>query len=128
MPGLVTVMLGTMPQEHERGLGLWQAEWDTVPEAFRLTAAALEYSIEIAGGMKVDADRMRANFKALSGMTMAEAVSAALSPKIGRLAAHDLLRKAAMQAKKEKRHLGDVLKGTREVNAHLSEVEIDQLL
>ena len=128
MPGLVAVMLGAMSQEHERGLGLWQAEWDTVPEAFRLTAAALEYSIEIAEGIKVDADRMQANFDALSGMTMAEAVSAALAPQIGRLPAHDLLRKATMQAKKEKRHLGDVLKDTSEVTAHLSDDEIDQLL
>ena len=35
MPGLASTMLHAMSQEHERGLGLWQAEWDTVPEAFR---------------------------------------------------------------------------------------------
>ena len=31
-PGLVSTMLAAMPQEHERGLGGWQAEWDTLPE------------------------------------------------------------------------------------------------
>ena len=128
MPGLVAVMLGAMGQEHERGLGLWQAEWETMPEAFRLAAAALEYSIEIAEGIKVDADRMRENFDALAGMTMAEAISVALAPKIGRSAANNLLRKAAMQAKKEKRHLGDVLKELPEVAALLSDDEIDRLL
>ena len=29
-PGLVATMLGAMVQEHERGLGGWQAEWDTL--------------------------------------------------------------------------------------------------
>ena len=32
IPALVSVMLAAMPQEHERGLGLWQAEWETLPE------------------------------------------------------------------------------------------------
>ena len=31
-PGLVATMLRAMLQEHERGLGGWQAEWDTIPE------------------------------------------------------------------------------------------------
>ena len=31
-PGLVATMLSAMPQEHERGLGGWQAEWDVLPE------------------------------------------------------------------------------------------------
>ena len=32
-PGLVATVLGAMPQEHERGLGGWQAEWETLPRA-----------------------------------------------------------------------------------------------
>ena len=39
VPGLVSTMLVAMQQEHERGLGLWQAEWETLPEIFRITAA-----------------------------------------------------------------------------------------
>ena len=117
-----------MPQEHERGLGLWQAEWDTLPEAFRLTAAALRYAIEIAEGLVIDVDRMRANFDALLGMSMAEAVSTALAPKIGRSAAHDLLRKAAKRAKEEKRHLGAVLRDMPEITVEMSADDIDRLL
>jgi 3-carboxy-cis,cis-muconate cycloisomerase len=128
MPGLVATMLHAMPQEHERGLGLWQAEWETVPEAFRLTAAALEYAIEIAAGLVVDEERMRANFDALLGIPMAEAVSAALAPKIGRSAAHQILREASKRAKQEGRHLADVLKGMPEVNTELRAEEIDGLM
>ena len=102
MPGLVATMLNAMPQEHERGLGLWQAEWDTVPEAFRLASASVAYAIEIAEGLKVDAGRMQANIEATLGLPLAEAVSVALAPGMGRTAAHDLLRKAADGARNRK--------------------------
>ena len=41
VPGLVGTMLSAMVQEDERGLGDWHAEWETLPEIFRLTAGAL---------------------------------------------------------------------------------------
>ena len=84
------------------------------------------YAIEIAEGLVIDVDRMRTNFDALLGMSMAEAVSTALAPKIGRSAAHDLLRKAANRATEEKHHLAAVLKQMPEVTAHLSADEIDR--
>jgi 3-carboxy-cis,cis-muconate cycloisomerase len=107
---------------------LWQAEWETVPESFRLTAAALNHAIEIAEGLLVDAARMQANFYALRGMSMAEAVSVALAPKMGRSAASNLLREAAARARDDKRLLGDVLKNMPEVTLHLSAEEIDRLM
>jgi 3-carboxy-cis,cis-muconate cycloisomerase len=128
MPGLASTMLYAMSQEHERGLGLWQAEWETVPEAFRLTAAALAYSIEIAQGLRVDAARMRSNLDGLLGLPLSEAVNAALAPKMGRGAAHDLLRTATERAAAENRKLADILKQMPQVTAQLTEVEIDQLL
>ncbi len=128
MPGLASTMLHAMSQEHERGLGLWQAEWDTVPEAFRLTAAALAYSTEIAQGLQVDAVRMMSNLNSLLGLPLSEAVNAALAPKVGRATAHDLLRTAAERAAAEKRTLADILKLLPQVTAHLTEVEIDRLL
>ena len=128
MPGLAATMLHLMPQEHERGLGLWQAEWETVPEAFRLTAAALKYSIEIVEGLEVDAARMQSNLGALHGMPLSEAVNAALAPKVGRATAHELLRTATQCATEEKRDLGEILKRLPEVTAHLDDAEVDRLL
>jgi 3-carboxy-cis,cis-muconate cycloisomerase len=128
VPGLIATLLAAMPQEHERGLGLWQAEWETLPEVFRLVAAALARSIEIAEGIEVHPERMRANFDALLGLTMAEAVAAALAGKIGRAAAHELLRQAALDAVREKRSLAAVLKKQPAVIAHISDDEIDRLL
>ena len=127
MPGLTATLLHAMPQEHERGLGVWQPEWDTVPEAFCLASASVAYAIEIAEGLKVDAGRMHANMEATLGLPMSEAVSVALAPWMGRVAAHDLLRRAADQALTENRPLCDVLKQLPEVKAHLSDTEIDEL-
>ncbi len=128
MPGLAATMLHAMPQEHERGLGLWQAEWETLPEAFRLASAALAYSIEIAEGLEVDALRMQANFDALLGTTMAEAVSSVLAAKIGRAEAHALLREAADRARRENRHFREILHESPAIIAHLTRDEIDRLM
>jgi len=128
MPGLSATMLHAMQQEHERGLGLWQAEWEAIPEAFRLTSAAISYAAEVIEGLKVDPDRMRANIDATQGLPLAEAVSSALTSKIGRIEAHEVLRKAVDQAVTAKRPLSDVLKEIPDVKTHLNNAEIDGLL
>jgi len=127
-PGLVATMLTAMPQEHERGLGLWQAEWETLPEIFKLTQSALARSIEIAEGLEVDGSRMASNLDALLGLPQSEAISAALAPKIGRGLAHEVLRRATLQSRETRQHLSSVLKTVPEVTAHLTDAEIDLLL
>ncbi len=128
MPGLVSTMLAAMPQEHERGLGLWQAEWQTLPEVFSITAAALGRSIEIAEGLHVDADRMASNLEAMHGLPLSESVNAALAPELGRSAAHEVIRNAVLQSRETGQHLSTVLKSLPVVTAHLTHAEIDRLL
>ena len=127
-PGLVATLLGAMPQEHERGLGLWQAEWDTLPELFKLTSVALARSVEIAEGLRVDAEKMESNLEKTLGLSQAEAVSVALAQALGREAAHQLLCAATRQAANSGQHLSSVLKAMPEVTMHLSAAEIDRLL
>jgi 3-carboxy-cis,cis-muconate cycloisomerase len=127
-PGLVATLLNVMPQEHERGLGLWQSEWETFPEIFRLTAAALARSIEIAQGLEVNPAQMRANLDARLGLAQAEAVSVALAQKLGRSEAHELLRNAVKRAAETQKHLATILQETPEVTAHLDATEIEKLL
>ena len=128
MPGLVATLITAMTQEHERGLGLWQAEWGTLPEIFKLAAAALANSIEIVEGLEVDAVQMKRNLDARLALTQAEAISVALTSKLGRSEAHALVRKAAMRAGETRQNLATVLKETPEVTAHLEAGEIDRLL
>lgn len=128
MPGLAATMLHAMPQEHERAPGLWQSEWETVPEAFRLASASVAYAIEIAEALNVDAQRMQINMETALELPMSEAVSAHLAPRMGRVPAHDLLRKAADRALAENRRLSEILKRMPELKAYLSDEEIDFLL
>lgn len=128
IPGLMATMFGAMPQEHERGLGLWQAEWATLPDILKLTSAALERSVEIAEGLEVDASQMRNNLHARLGLAQAEAVSVALTEKLGRSAAHDLVHKAVARVHETRQHLASALQTMPEVTAHLSAKEIDRLL
>jgi len=127
-PGLVATLLSAMPQEHERGLGLWQAEWQALPETFTLTAALLARSIEIAEDLEVDAAQMRRNLHARLGLAQAEAVSIALTEKLGRSPAHELVRIAVGRVNETHQHLANVLQAMPEVTAHLSAREIDRLL
>ncbi|KFX71761.1 3-carboxy-cis,cis-muconate cycloisomerase [Pseudomonas taeanensis MS-3] len=127
-PGLVATMFSAMPQEHERSLGLWHAEWDTLPELCCLVSGALQQALLLVPGLEVDAARMRANLDLTQGLVLAEAVSIALAQRIGRDAAHHLLEQCCKQAVLEGVHLRQVLGSNAEVNAQLSAEEIDRLL
>lgn len=60
-PGLVATVLAAMPQELQRAAGRWQAEWPVVADLLALTATAAQHSRTLLAGLRVDADRMRAN-------------------------------------------------------------------
>ena len=57
-PGLAATMLSSMAQEHERGLGGWQAEWTVLPELVLLAHGALVSAAFVAEGLEVDVARM----------------------------------------------------------------------
>jgi len=109
VPGLVATMLTAAVQEHERGLGDWPAEWETLPEIALLTSGALAAMIDVAEGLDVHADRMQANLEITQGLVFAEAVQMELAPKIGRDAAHSLVAGACRRAAQQGRHLRDIL-------------------
>lgn len=128
VPSLVSTMLAGMVQEHERALGGWQAEWNSLPEIFQLTAGALRQMQQVAAGLVVDAAQMRENLDKTHGLIMAEAVTLALGAKIGRMAAHQLVEKACHRALQTKKHLREELSEDAAVTAELSQQEIVQLL
>lgn len=109
MPGLASTLLAALPQEHERALGGWQAQWATLREMACLTAGALDRMREIVEGLHVDAARMRANLDLTHGLILGEAVMLALGADIGRLQAHHVVEAASRKAVQESRTLLDVL-------------------
>ena len=127
-PGLVATLLSSMVQEHERGLGGWHAEWETLPELCALAAGALRQTAEVIEELEVDPARMRANVDASGGQIMAEAVMVALAPRIGRLEAHQLVERASRRAGETGRHLKAALAEEPAVTQHLSPADLDALL
>jgi 3-carboxy-cis,cis-muconate cycloisomerase len=109
VPGLVATMLAAAVQEHERGLGNWPAEWETLPQIVQLTGSALVAMAQVASGLSVDPQRMRANIELTHGQLFAEAAQMALAPKLGRDVAHKLVADVCRRAAAEGRHVRDVL-------------------
>jgi 3-carboxy-cis,cis-muconate cycloisomerase len=128
VPGLVSVMLTAMVQEHERGFGDWHAEWETLPEICTLAAGALSHLTQLLAGIELDAARMAENLEATRGLILAEAVTMALGRRIGRLQAHHLVEAACKRAAVGKRHLREVLTEDAEVGKHLSAADLERLL
>jgi 3-carboxy-cis,cis-muconate cycloisomerase len=87
-----------MDQQHERGLGNWQAELAEWPQLFLSAHGALRALNEAFAGLTVDRERMLANIHALHGLVFAESVSSYLAGAIGRPKAHALLEDLTRQA------------------------------
>jgi 3-carboxy-cis,cis-muconate cycloisomerase len=126
-PGLAATLIAVMDQEHERGLGTWHAEWEVLPELFRLASAALEAALTVVAEGEFDVARMRANLETSGGLVMAEAVSIALGRKTGKASAHKLVEEAARRSLAERRPLKEVLASMPEVAAHLGSAELGAL-
>ncbi len=126
-PGLVSTILSAMPQEEERGLGGWHAEWETLPEIVRLAGGALHHLAEMLPHLRVDVDRMRQNMEATRGLIFAEAVSMALADRMGKMPAHLLVEAACKKAHTEKRHLKDILNQEPGLHGHLTPADLESL-
>jgi 3-carboxy-cis,cis-muconate cycloisomerase len=89
--GLVPVIHSALIQEHERAAGAWQAEWTAIPQLFEFTATTVERMQTALAGLQIDPARMRANLEITHGLVMAEALTMALAPHMGRDTAHRLV-------------------------------------
>jgi len=127
-PQQAATLLATMGQQHERGLGNWQAELATWPSLFLGAHGALKALNEAFSGLFVDASRMRRNIDALQGLVFAEAVSVYLAGVIGRPHAHALLEKLTQQTITTQAQLLDVLTTAVKDDAQLSrQVDVQYL-
>jgi 3-carboxy-cis,cis-muconate cycloisomerase len=127
VPGLVSTMLSSMVQEHERSLGGWQAEWETLPEIVSLAGGALHHLAEMLPGLHVDADRMLKNLDATRGLIFAEAVTIALADRLGKMPAHILIEGACNKARAENRPLKEVLRAEPGLHGYLTPADLEGL-
>ena len=128
VPALVSIVLTAMVQEHERGLGGWHAEWETLPEIFRLTAGALTHMKDTVEGLEVHSDKMARNLNVTHGLVLAEAVSFALRKVLGKEKSHKVVEEAARRAVQEGAEFAEVLLSDPDVSSHLTRAELSRLL
>jgi 3-carboxy-cis,cis-muconate cycloisomerase len=120
-------LLAAMGQQHERGLGNWQAELAEWPPLFLSAHGALQALNEAFDGLAVDTARMRANIDALQGLVSAEALSVRLADAIGRPAAHAAVETMTQTAVAERRHLRDVARTAIAAEPALARLDLDGL-
>jgi len=126
LPGLISSFLSGMPQEHERGLGGWQAEWPTVASTVQAVGAAAAAMAEVAEGLVINAESMRRNIDRTRGVIFGER-AIRLSKKIDRDRARRFIEQATRTSIDESRRLSDVLGEMPEVRGHLDQADLDDL-
>lgn len=90
-------MLECMVIEHERDGSAWRGEWKALPESCLMAGGLLAMMNYVLSGLTVDAPRMRRNLDLLGGFLLSERVMFALSEKVGKQTAHDLVYEASMR-------------------------------
>ncbi len=126
-PGLLATLFAALPQEHERAVGGWHAEWETLPELVRLSAGSLAQVRVLIEGLELDRARMAAHLDSHGGLLYAEAVAVTLAAHLGKAAAHALVETAVRRALATQQHLRVVLAEEPQVTAVLAPAQLDAL-
>ena len=128
VPHHVAALLATMPQEHERSLGNWQAELAEWPGLFMSAHGAVSALADAAAGLSIDTSRMRRNIDALNGLAFAEAGAALLARHLGKARARALLESLSRRAVSEQRPLLTLVQEAVAATATLgAKVGVDEL-
>jgi 3-carboxy-cis,cis-muconate cycloisomerase len=115
-PGLVATLLSAMEQEHERAAGAWHSEWPTLTDLLSTVGSAAAWLAESLAGLRPEPARMAATVAAARDPELAGALADALTPTLGRGAAHDAAAGAVREAAASGRPLRDVLAGRTDVD------------
>jgi 3-carboxy-cis,cis-muconate cycloisomerase len=126
-PGLISNFLSGMVQEHERGVGGWQAEWSTIADVMCATGMAIVGMAAVSNGLTADIGQMRSNLEAMQGRIFAEKAMILLGAAMGRDVAHKVVEEATRRSLEQGRRLKDVLAESKEVQQHMSRQDLNAL-
>ncbi|MFJ7067940.1 3-carboxy-cis,cis-muconate cycloisomerase [Streptomyces sp. NPDC101115] len=108
-PHLAASLYGSLAAEDERPAGAWHAEWEPLRELLRLVGGAAHHTAALAEGLRVDPAAMRAHLEVTGGLLVAERLSVALTPLLGRTRARTLLAELASRSRTDGRPLAELL-------------------
>jgi len=124
----VALMLESMVMEHERDAASWRAEWRALPEACLMAGALLANMRCVIEGLEVNVKAMRRNLDLLGGFLLSERVMFALSGKLGKQTAHELVYEVSMRGLERGIRFEEALKEDERVGDALSREELRELL
>ncbi|MFD8600254.1 3-carboxy-cis,cis-muconate cycloisomerase [Kitasatospora sp. NPDC059646] len=128
VPVLAAGLTQCLTTEDERSGGAWHAEWLLLRECLRLAGGAVHTAVELAEGLTVRPDRMRANLELTDGQVVTERLAAVLAPRIGKAAARQALSRASALAAEQGRPLLGVLPELPELAGAFTDGEAAALL
>ncbi|MFJ8912113.1 3-carboxy-cis,cis-muconate cycloisomerase [Amycolatopsis sp. NPDC102389] len=128
VPVLATGVTQALVSEDERSAGAWHAEWQLLRECLRLTGGAAHTAAELARGLVVDDEHMRANLGLTHGQIVSERLSTVLAPLLGKTRAKEVLGHASKLALDQDKPLGEVLSGLPEITGVLPAESLADLL
>lgn len=113
-PMLAATIVAAMPQEHERALGGWQAEWPTLAALIETLGSAVQAMAEVAPGLSIDVDALQANMDATEAAVLAERATFLLAEKMGKQKAGKLVEAALAKG-------GSFIEGLGQLKAELAD-------
>ncbi|MBW9222662.1 adenylosuccinate lyase [Methanothermococcus sp. SCGC AD-155-C09] len=117
-----------IPIWEERDLTNSSPERCLFPESCVLLDHILNLSIKGIKKLNVNIENVNRNLELTKGLIMAERIMITLAKKgMGRQTAHEVVRRCAMRAHDENKHLKEVLREEEEVMKYLNEEELDYL-
>lgn len=122
---IAPAIVESMISENERDWGCFLSEWEAIPRACHLMAAGLAKSKHILENLIVYEKHMERNLDLQKGLIVSENVMMHLATKLGRMTAHEIVYKAAMESYEKEIPLKEVLMKTPEVVAAFTEKEVD---
>ena len=125
---LVSIAFSSLLTEHERGVGAWHAEFQTLGELARLAGLCAAQVRETLEGLEVDTEKMAANLDLLDGLPLAERVAFELGQRIGRAEARRITDEAARHAVSAGIPFKQALAERPEVSGSLDPSELERLL
>jgi adenylosuccinate lyase len=127
--GSVNASLESIALEHERDISNSGMERINIPEGFILTDYILRQMTGIVKGLSFDSDNIERNLNMTLGLILTERLMIELVAKgVGRQEGHELMRRLALKAWKEKRPLRQVMEEDGEATRLISPVEMDEWL
>jgi len=123
----MNLMYEALLNDHERGTGIWQLEWATIPDLVTHTAGGIGIAKELFKYLEVYPEKMKENLMVTNGFIMAESVMMQLAKDIGKQKSHDIVHELIERANIESKTFEEIIKQDKIISKY-SESEINAWL